>query len=142
MKKSLPVFPTHPDPVGHLLEAAPLFLSLHLHIMSEYIKSTLAILPQKVRSLQTLSSYRLDVPHIQFPTPNFQGKKSLPTRNPRAFIVFAVLLLLLFWKDIIRDVWSHLATRRPPVPVINVSPIRNNTLGVRVPRESAAAANG
>ncbi|KAF6217563.1 hypothetical protein HO133_006665 [Letharia lupina] len=97
--------------------------------MSEYIKSTLANLPQKVHSLQSLSSYRLSLLNIQFPTINFQGKGSLPTRNPRAFIIFAFLLFLLFWKDIIRDVCSHVATRRLPVPVVEVSSIRNNTLG-------------
>ena len=103
--------------------------------MSEYIKSTLAILPQNVHSLRSFSSYRPNLPNlpnIQFPTTNFQGKSSLPTRNPRAFIVFAVLLFLLFWKDIIRDVCSHVATRRLPVPVVDVSPIRNNTLGVNL----------
>lgn len=105
--------------------------------MSEYIKSTLAILPQNVNSLQSFS-YRPNLPHlpnIQFPTTNFQGKSSLPTRNPKAFLAFAVLLFLLFWKDIIRDVCSHVATRRLPVPVVEVNPIRNNTLGVNLPEE-------
>ena len=100
--------------------------------MSEYIKSTLATLPQKVRSLQSFPSYRLNVPHIRFPTPNFQGKNNLPQGNPKAFIAFAVILFLLFWKDIIRDVSSHVATRRSPAPVVKVSSIRNNTLGVRL----------
>ena len=100
--------------------------------MSEYIKSTLAILPQKVRSLQSFPSYWLNLPHIRFPTPNIQGKNNLPQGNPRAFIAFAIILFLLFWKDIIRDVSSHVATRRSPAPVVKVSPIRNNTLGVRL----------
>ena len=103
--------------------------------MSEYIKSTLAILPQKIHSLHSFSSYRPNVPNIHFPTTNFQGKNNLPTRNPRAFITFAILLLLLFWKDVIRDVCSHVATRRLPVSVVEVSPIRNNTLGVSLPED-------
>lgn len=110
--------------------------------MSEYIKSTLANLPQKVHSLQSLSSYRLSLLNIQFPTINFQGKSSLPTRNPRAFIIFAFLLFLLFWKDIIRDVCSHVATRRLPVPVVEVSSIRNNTLGVSLLEEYITTGDG
>ena len=94
--------------------------------------SKLATVPQRVRSLQSLSSYRLNVPRIQLPTPNVQGQNNLPARAPRAFIAFAFILFLLFWKDIIRDVCLHIAIRRPPVPVINVSPIRNDTLGVRL----------
>lgn len=112
--------------------------SFPLHTMSEYIKSTLAILPHNVHSLHSFSSYRPNLPNlpnIQFPTTNFQGKNSLPTRNPRAFVALAVLLFLLFWKDIIRDVCSHVATRRLPVPVVEVSPIRNNTLGVNLLEE-------
>ena len=100
--------------------------------MSEYIKSKLATVPQRVRSLQSFSSYRLNVPRIQLPAPNLQGQNNLPARTPRVFIAFAFILFLLFWKDIIRDVCSHIAIRRPPVPVINVSPIRNDTLGVRL----------
>lgn len=108
----------------------PLPFPLHLHTtMSEYIKSTLANLPQTRHSLQSFASYRPNVPNIQFPTTNFQGK-NLPARNPRAFVTFAFLLLLLFWKDVIRDVCSHVATRRLPVSAVEVSPIRNNTLGV------------
>ena len=101
-----------------------------LNNMSEYIKSKLATVPQRLRSLQSFSSYRLNVPRMQLPTPSLQGQNNLPARTPRAFIAFAFILFLLFWKDIIRDVCSHIAIRRPPVPVINVSPIRNDTLGV------------
>ena len=100
--------------------------------MSEYIKSKLATVPQSLRSLQSFSSYRLNVPRIQLPAPNVQGQNNLPAKAPRAFIAFAFILFLLFWKDIIRDVFSHIAVRRPPVPVINASPIGNDTLGVRL----------
>ena len=118
-------------------ETAPLSLSispvsLSLYTMSEYIKSKLVNVPQRVRSLESISSYRLNLPRIQLPTTNLQGQNNLPTRTPRALVAFAFILFLLFWKDIIRDVCSHIAIRRPPVPVINVSPIRNDTLGVRL----------
>ena len=112
--------------------------------MSEYIRTTLAVLPRKVPSLLSFSSYRSNLPkiHVQIPTPNFQGKNSLPTRTPKALVVFAILLLLLFWKDIIRDVCSQLTTRRLPVPVVEVSPIRNNTLGVRLRDQYFAITKG
>lgn len=126
--RRLPRPPGVPNPFGFHLEVAT--LALHLHTMSEHIKSTLANLFQKVHSLQSSSYYRLNLPNIQLPTTSFQSKSNLPTRNLRAFITFAFLLFLLFWKDIIRDVYSHIATRRLPVPVVEVSPIRNNTLGV------------
>lgn len=100
--------------------------------MSEYLKPTLANLLQKVRSLQLSSFYRFNVPHVQIPAPSFQGKNNLPARNPKVFIAFAFVILLLFWKDIIQDVCSHVVTRRAPVAVVEVSPIRNNTLGVRL----------
>lgn len=110
--------------------------------MSEYLKSTLANLPQKLHSLPSFSSYRPNLPNIQFPTTNFQGKNNLATRNPRASITFAFLLFLLFWKDIIRDVCSHIGTRRLPVPLVQVSPIRNNTLGVRSLEEGTKTVHG
>ena len=98
--------------------------------MSEYIRSILADLPQKVPSLQSVSAYWPNLSIIQLPISTFQGKSNLPTRTSRAFIVLALLLLLLFWKDIIQDVFSHVSTRRLPAPLVKVSPIRNDTLGV------------
>ena len=109
--------------------------------MSEYIKSTYANLSRKIHFLRSFSSYRPNVP-IQFLAANYQGKTNLPIKNPRAFFIFAVLLFLLFWKDIIRDICSHVATRRLPVPVIEVSTIRNNTLGVRLLEDCNTVANG
>ena len=101
--------------------------------MSEYIRSILADLPQKVHSLQSFSAYRPNLSNIQVPITTFQGKSNLPSRSPRAFIALALLLLLLFWKDIIQDVFSHVSTRRLPVPLVKVSPIQNDTLGVSLP---------
>ena len=98
--------------------------------MSEYVRSILANLPQKVPSLQSVSAYRPNLSIIQLPISTFQSKSNLPTRTSRAFIALALLLLLLFWKDIIQDVFSHVSTRRLPVPLVKVSPIRNDTLGV------------
>ena len=98
--------------------------------MSEYIKSTFAKMPRIVHALQSLSSYRPDLPKLQFPTSNLHARDSPPTRYPRVYITFAILLFLLFWKDIIRDVCLHAASRRLPASVAEVSSIRNNTLGV------------
>ena len=95
--------------------------------MSEYIRSILADLPQKVHSLQSFSAYWPNLSNIQLPITTFQA------RSPRAFIALALLLLLLFWKDIIQDVFSHVSTRRLPVPLVKVSPIQNDTLGVSLP---------
>lgn len=138
-------FPRYPSLLGFLFLLAS--LPLHLHTMpdySEYFKSIMANLGQKVPFLQSFSSYRPNLPNIQFqlPATSFQGKNDLPIRNPRALITFAFLLFLLFWKDIIRDVCSHVATRRLPVPVVEVSPIRNNTLGVSLLEKCMNTADG
>ena len=110
-----------------------LSLPSYFDTMSEYIKSILADLPRKLPSLQPVSAYRPNLSDIQLPIATFLGKSNLPTRSSRAFIALAILLLLLFWKDIIQDVFLHVSTRRLPVPLVKVSPIRNDTLGVGLP---------
>ncbi|MCJ1452368.1 hypothetical protein MMC28_002711 [Mycoblastus sanguinarius] len=97
--------------------------------MSAYLKSTLANLPQNLQSLHSFS-YRPNLRAIQFPTTNFQGTTTnLQTRHPKALAIFALFVFLLFWKDIIKDVCSSVASRHTPSTVIDVNPILNDTLG-------------
>ena len=93
--------------------------------MLNYIKSGWEGLPQNFRSFS--SAYRPSVSTF------FQGKADLPSKNPKALAFFAIVLLLLFWKDILRDACSSVAICRTPHPLVQVSPIRNNTLGVGLP---------
>ena len=102
-------------------------------IMSSYLKGAVAGVPGRLQSLHS-SSY-LQLPrNIQFPsTAGLQTKTSnLHARNPKAFIIFLILVFLLFWRNIITDVCSHFIQRVPTAPV-ETNPIKNSTLGVCCP---------
>ena len=95
--------------------------------MSSYFKEAIAGVPGHLQSFQSSSYMRLP----QFPsTANLQSKtSSLHARNPKALIIFLILVFILFWRNIIADVCSHYIQRAPAEPVDN-NPIRNSTLGV------------
>ena len=108
--------------------------------MSGYLKETLASVPQHIQSFQSLQigpylrNVRLpqvQLPQVNLPQTDFQGRASkLHSRNPKAFIVFLVLLFLFFWKDIIYSVCTRIAVPHKALSVVDNSPIRNSTLGV------------
>ena len=108
--------------------------------MSGYLKETLASVPQYLQSFQSLQvgpylrNVRLPqvrLPQVKLPQTDFQGRASkLHSRNPKAFVIFLVLLFLFFWKDIIYNVCTHIAVPHKALSVVDDSPIRNSTLGV------------
>ena len=103
--------------------------------MSGYLKETLASVPQHLQSFQSLQvgPYLRNVrlPQFQLPQTDWQGRATkLHSRNPKAVIIFLILLFLFFWKDIIYSAGTHVTgPHKAAVPVDN-SPIRNSTLGV------------
>lgn len=89
--------------------------------MSSYLKDA-------IQSLQSSSSY-LRLPS----TDGIQSRtSSLHPRNPKALLIVLILVFFLSWRNIITDVCSHFIHRIPSVPV-ETNPIKNSTLGVRVP---------
>lgn len=93
--------------------------------MSAYLKDAL-------QSLHSSSSY-LRLPS----TDGIQSRtSSLHPRNPKALLIFLILVFFLFWRNIITDVCSHLIHRIPSAS-IKTNPIKNNTLGVRLPCSSS-----
>ena len=92
--------------------------------MSSYFKEAMA-------GVQSSSYLRLPQ-NVQFPsTAGLQSKtSSLHARNPKALIIFLVLVFFLFWRNIITDVCSHFI-QRAPAEAVETNPIRNRTLGVR-----------
>lgn len=108
--------------------------------MSGYLKETLASVPQHLQSFQSLQvgpylrNVRLpqvQFPQVKLPQTDFQGRASkLHSRNPKAFIIFLVLVFLFFWKDIIYNVCTHITVPHKALSVVDNSPIRNSTLGV------------
>ena len=103
--------------------------------MSGYLKETLASVPQHLQSLQSLQirPYLRNVrlPQFQLPQTDFQGRASkLHSRNPKASIIFLVLVFLFFWKDIIYNVGTHVTGPHKAASIVDNSPIRNSTLGV------------
>lgn len=110
--------------------------------MSAHFKETLANMPHRLQSLQSVQVgpyfRNIHLPQLpqysQLPTTDLQGKASkLHSRNPKVVIVFLVLVLLFFWKNIIYDVGTHFVGEyKPAVEVVvdDKNPIRNSTLGV------------
>lgn len=96
-------------------------------IMSAYLKGAVASVPGHLRSLQP-SSY-LKLPQLPSTTGLQNKTNSLHSRNPKALIIFLVLVFFLFWRNIIFDVCSHFVHRIPSTPV-ETNPIKNDTLGV------------
>ncbi len=84
-----------------------------------------AFLKEALQSLQSSSSY------MRLPsTDGIQSRtSSLHLRNPKAILIFFILVFFLFWRNIITDVCSHFVHRIPSAP-IDTNPIKNNTLGV------------
>ena len=104
--------------------------------MSAYLKETLASMPQRLQSLQSIQVgpyfRNIHLPqlpqNIQLPTTDLQGKASkLHSRNPKAVIVF---LVLVFWKNIIYDVCTHFTGQYKSIEAVDKNPIKNETLGV------------
>ncbi len=103
--------------------------------MSAYLKGTLASVPQHLQSLQSLQVgpylRRVRLPQLQLPQTDFQSRATkLHSRNPKAVILFLLLVFLFFWKDIIYDVSTHVIGPRKAALAGDNSPIRNGTLGV------------
>ena len=108
--------------------------------MSAYLKETLASVPHHLQSFQPpqvgpyLRNVRLpqfQLPQVKLPQTDLQGRATrLHSRNPKAVIIFLVLLFLFFWKDIIYSVGTHVSLPHKAVSALDDSPIRNSTLGV------------
>ena len=108
--------------------------------MSGYVKETLASVPQHLQSFQSLHvgpylrNVRLpqvQLPQVKLPQTDFQGRATrLHSRNPKAFIIFLVLVFLFFWKDIIYNICTHITVPHKALSAVDNSPIRNSTLGV------------
>ena len=103
--------------------------------MSAYIKETLASVPQHLHSFQSLQVgpylRKVRLPQVQLPQTDFQGRATrLHSRNPKAVVIFLILLFLFFWKDIIYNIGTHVRGPYKAVSVVDDSPIRNSTLGV------------
>lgn len=102
--------------------------------MFGYLKEKLANVPQHLQSFKSLQigPYLRNVrlPQVQLPQTDFQGRATkIHSRNPKAFIIFLVLLFLFFWKDIIYSVGTHVTGPHKAVSAVDDSPIRNSTLG-------------
>ena len=97
--------------------------------MTHYLKSTLAHLPPNLQSLEQYRS-RLRLPN---PTPYYDKGNKLQSKHPRVFVGIAILVFLLFWKDIICDSFSHISLKKTAA-VIEQNPILNSTLGVSLLR--------
>ena len=109
--------------------------SYQLIAMSGYLKGTLASVPQHLQSFQsiTVGPYlrNIRLPQLQLPQTDFQGRATkLHSRNPKAVIIFLVLVFLFFWKDIIYNVGTHITGPPEAASAVDNSPIRNSTLGV------------
>ena len=108
--------------------------------MSAYLKETLASVQQHLHSFQPpqvgpyLRNVRLpqfQLPQVKLPQTDFQGRATkIHSKNPKAVIIFLVLLFLFFWKDIIYSVGTHVSLPHKAVSAVDDSPIRNSTLGV------------
>ncbi len=98
--------------------------------MAQYLKASLASLPQCLQHFQPRSA------KVQLPPASYYVNRgcALHARYPRFVIILAIVVLLAVWRDILTNSWSNVAARSKAFVVVEEeNPIMNRTLGVIPP---------